>query len=108
MMQLSEVAKVLNSVHIGMDTTILSVGTDSRNIEPGQLFVAIRGEHFDGNQYARDALKKGASAALISDQKISIEPSVLVADTRVALGKLAHYWRNQFACPVVAVTGSNG
>lgn len=108
MMRLSDVAKVLNTVHVGIDTTILSVGTDSRNILPGQLFVAIKGEHFDGNQYAQDALEKGASAALISDQTISVEPSVTVADTRLALGKLAHYWRNQFTCPLVAVTGSNG
>lgn len=108
MMRLSEVAKVLNTTHIGADTNILSVGTDSRNILPGQLFVAIKGEHFDGNQYARDALEKGAVAVLISDPTIKLEPAVLVADTRIALGKLAHYWRNRFACPLVAVTGSNG
>lgn len=108
MMRLSEVAKVLNTVHIGADTTILSVGTDSRNIMPEQLFVAIKGEHFDGNQYAVDAIEKGAAAVLISDQTIKVEPAVLVADTRIALGELAHYWRNQFACPLVAVTGSNG
>jgi UDP-N-acetylmuramoyl-tripeptide--D-alanyl-D-alanine ligase len=108
MMRLSEIAKVLNTAHVGVDTTILSVGTDSRRIMPGQLFVAIKGEHFDGNQYALDALEKGASAVLISDQTISIEPAITVADTRVALGRLAHYWRKRFTCPVIGVTGSNG
>ncbi len=108
MMQLSEIAKVLNTVHVGLDTTITSIGTDSRNIKSGQLFVAIKGERFDGNQYAKEAIEKGASAALISDQTVRIEPSITVVDTKIALGKLAHYWRNRFACPVVAVTGSSG
>lgn len=108
MMMLSEVAKALNTVHIGLDREILSVGTDSRSIAIGQLFIAIKGDYFDGNQYAQDAIKKGAAAALISDQAVTVQPSVLVADTRVALGELASYWRKRFTCPVVAVTGSNG
>ncbi len=108
MMQLSEIAKVLNTVHVGLDTTITSIGTDSRNIKSGQLFVAIKGERFDGNQYAKEAIEKGASAALISDHSLSVEPSITVNDSKIALGELAHYWRHRFACPVVAVTGSNG
>jgi UDP-N-acetylmuramoyl-tripeptide--D-alanyl-D-alanine ligase len=108
MMQLSEIAKELNTPHVGIDAVITSVGTDSRNIEPGQLFVAIKGDHFDGNEYAQDAIAKGASAALISNRTINVQPSVLVPDTRLALGRLAHYWRNRFTCSIVAVTGSNG
>ncbi len=108
MMMLSEIANALNTKVIGNDVNVLSVGTDSRNIEVGQLFVAIKGERFDGNQYAEDAISKGAAAVLISDTGVKAMPAVLVDDTRKALGELAHYWRQKLNMPVVAVTGSSG
>ena len=108
MMMLSEIASALNAQMVGKDVNVLSVGTDSRNIIEGQLFVAIKGEHFDGNQYASEAITQGAAAALISDASVNVSPSVLVDNTRVALGELAQYWRKKFSLPVVAVTGSNG
>ena len=108
MMMLSEIATALNASVIGKDVKVLSVGTDSRVIANEQLFVAIKGEHFDGNTYASEAIKLGAAAALVSDVKVAASPSVLVKDTRLALGELAHYWRQKFDLPVVAITGSNG
>ncbi|MFM9836375.1 MAG: UDP-N-acetylmuramoyl-tripeptide--D-alanyl-D-alanine ligase [Methylophilaceae bacterium] len=108
MMKLSEIAKVLNVPMRGIDVNVRSIGTDSRNIAKGQLFVGIKGEHFDGNSYAAEALKQGAAAVMISSEKIPANPSVKVEDTRLALGTLAHYWRNKFDLPLVAVTGSNG
>lgn len=108
MMMLSEIASALNAQVIGKDVNVLSVGTDSRNVADGQLFVAIKGEYFDGNKFAADAIKLGAAAALISDAEVGVSPSVLVEDTRMALGDLARYWRKKFSLPVVAVTGSNG
>ena len=113
MMMLSEIAKALNATLRGPDVNVLSVGTDSRNIVKGQLFVAIKGEHFDGNAFAVAAIEKGAAAAMLSNANIHAAPgraipSIVVKDTRLALGELAHYWRNQFELPLVAVTGSNG
>jgi UDP-N-acetylmuramoyl-tripeptide--D-alanyl-D-alanine ligase len=107
-MMLSEIANALNAQFNGVDVEVLSVGTDSRNIVNDQLFVAIKGGHFDGNEYAAEAVAKGAAAVLISNEALSITPSVLVQDTRVALGALAHYWRKKFDIPLVAITGSNG
>ena len=108
MMQLSTVAQVVNGTLLGADVAIQSVGTDSRAIVSNQLFVAIKGDHFDGNQFAETAIKQGAAAVLVSDTQAKVRPSILVADTRIALGQLAHYWRKQFDIPVIAITGSNG
>ncbi len=108
MMLLSEVAQALDAQHIGEDVSVLSVGTDSRHIDDGQLFVAIKGDRFDGNVYAAEAIEKGAAAALVSDGNAQASPAILVDDTRLALGALAHHWRQKFSVPVVAVTGSNG
>jgi len=108
MMMLSEIANALNARMVGKDVHVLSVGTDSRHIEKGQLFVAIKGDHFDGNSFAVDAVAQGAAAVIISDAEVKASPAVLVEDTRIALGKLASYWRKEFSIPVVAITGSNG
>lgn len=108
MMTLSEAAAVLNAKQLGEDVRFDSVGTDSRQVEVGQLFVALKGANFDGNQYAAEAIEKGAAAALVSDPTLKGFSAVLVEDTRLALGQLARHWRNQFKMPLVAVTGSNG
>ncbi len=105
---LSDIAKVVDGQMLGSDVLCESVGSDSRNIAKNQLFVAIKGERFDGNTYAAEAIKQGAAAALVSDTKTQARPVVLVADTRLALGQLAKYWRTTFTLPLVAVTGSNG
>ena len=89
---------------------IRSVSTDSRIIEPGCLFVAIRGERFDGHSYIREALDKG-SVLVMAEKGASIPedaPAVLVEDSVKALGELAEYHRCRFHIPVIAVTGSVG
>lgn len=113
MLMLSEIAKAVGGQLIGHDIGMRevlceSVGSDSRNIVKNQLFVAIKGERFDGNAYATEAIKQGAAAALVSDTNTQASPAVLVADTRLALGQLAKYWRATLPLPLVAVTGSNG
>lgn len=114
MMRLSEAAKALNATmlgvheHLGADVDFASVGSDSRNIVAGQLFVAIKGPSFDGNTFATDAIKKGAVAVMVSDKTTEAHPAMLVNDTRLGLGALAKYWRAQFDAPVIAITGSNG
>jgi UDP-N-acetylmuramoyl-tripeptide--D-alanyl-D-alanine ligase len=108
MMMLSEVVMAVNGKLHGADVLIDSVGTDSRRIEKNQLFVAIKGERFDGNQFAGNAIAQGAAAVLISDDNYQARPAVIVNDSRLALGRLAQYWRNQTKSPVTAITGSNG
>ncbi|MDX1915830.1 MAG: UDP-N-acetylmuramoyl-tripeptide--D-alanyl-D-alanine ligase [Methylophilus sp.] len=108
MMMLSEVALAVNGTLRGVDTLIESVDTDSRRIEKNQLFVAIKGERFDGNQFAEDAIAQGAAAALISEESSQARPAVLVKDSRIALGHLAAFWRSKSKAPIAAITGSNG
>ena len=108
MMLLSEAAKAMQASLIGKDSSFNSVGTDSRNITKGQLFVALKGDNFDGHDYAELAIVQGAAAVLVSHQMAGAEPTIVVNNTCLALGKLAAYWRNQFDLPVAAITGSNG
>jgi UDP-N-acetylmuramoyl-tripeptide--D-alanyl-D-alanine ligase len=108
MMMLSEIAKAVSGRMLGADVRCESVGSDSRQIAKNQLFVAIKGERFDGNTYAPEAIKQGAAAALVSDANTLANPAVVVADTRLALGSLAKHWRNKFKLKLIAVTGSNG
>ncbi len=86
------------------------VQTDSRNVAPNQLFFALKGPKFDGNQYAADAVKKGAHACIVDDPIIAQKNTkyFLVDDALQSLQKLANYHRNQFNIPVIALTGSNG
>jgi UDP-N-acetylmuramoyl-tripeptide--D-alanyl-D-alanine ligase len=90
-------------------TAITRVHTDTRTLQPGDLFVALRGERFDGNDLIADAMARGAAAVLAHHGRIPAGVSGLeVDDTRLALGQLAHGWRRHFELPLVAVTGSNG
>ena len=88
------------------------VSTDSRTLEPGALFVALRGERFDGHDHAAQAVARGAVALLV-DHPLDLPgptqvPQIVVAETRRALGQAAAAWRARFELPLIAVTGSNG
>ena len=86
-----------------------SVASDSRNIVKNQLFVGIKGEHFDGNTFALEAITTRCCGSIGSRMTIRKQvPAVVVADTRLALGQLAKHWRQKFKLPLVAITGSNG
>ena len=109
MMSLQEAALGANGVARG-DTQFSGVTTDSRAVNAGDLFVALLGERFDGHAYVGEAVRRGAAAAMVSrpvDGQPPI-PQVIVADTRIGLGRLAASWRGRFAMPLVALTGSNG
>jgi UDP-N-acetylmuramoyl-tripeptide--D-alanyl-D-alanine ligase len=106
---LSEVAAMLGVPYAGTDATVLRVSTDSRNIQPGDLFIALRGEKFDGGAFAAQALQQGAAGVVLdTSQAPDIAAAIRVDDTRLALGRLAAAWRARFDIPVVAITGSNG
>lgn len=89
---------------------ISGVSTDSRTISPGELFVALKGERYDGHDFVRHAASRGALAAVVSRHVARPDgfPLILVDDTLRALGDLAAGWRRRFNPLVVAVTGSNG
>jgi UDP-N-acetylmuramoyl-tripeptide--D-alanyl-D-alanine ligase len=115
LMQLQQVQQWLpGAALVGMPGLGISrVQTDSRSIEPGDLFVALKGEHYDANEFLREAQDRGAAAVLCHcglpvDQYPPQLARVEVADTRAALGQLGQAWRAQFALPLIAVTGSNG
>jgi len=87
------------------------VTTDTRSATIGQLYFALRGEHFDGNQYAHQALDKGCTAAVVDDPSIvdgSDERFILVPNVLNALQSLARWHRRSWDCPVIGLTGSNG
>jgi UDP-N-acetylmuramoyl-tripeptide--D-alanyl-D-alanine ligase len=93
---------------LGQDTGFGAVSIDSRTLEPGDLFVAVKGERFDGHDFASAAIERGAVALLVSQQLPVAVPQVVVADTLEALARGARAWRRQFTLPLVGVGGSNG
>jgi UDP-N-acetylmuramoyl-tripeptide--D-alanyl-D-alanine ligase len=91
------------------DAVITRVHTDTRSIQAGDLFVALRGEQFDGNAFVEDAIAKGAVAVIAQHGlKAKSVQGLEVVDTKLALGTIAACWRAQFDLPLIAVTGSNG
>jgi UDP-N-acetylmuramoyl-tripeptide--D-alanyl-D-alanine ligase len=85
------------------------VNTDTRSIQPGQLFVALKGENFDGNAFALQALEAGACHAVVSDSvPFDDERLTKVPDTLAALQELAAWHRRQLEIPVIGLTGTNG
>ncbi len=86
-----------------------SVSIDTRKIEPGSLFVAIKGDNFDANTFAKEALEKGASFVIIDNPKYFIDDrSIVVEDSLKTLQELAKYHRDYLNIPIIALTGSNG
>ncbi len=111
MLTLGEVADLISdAVVIGdVHTAFEQVSIDSRMVVPGDLFIALTGSRFDAHDFLGDVAARGASAVLISRNTNDWPGAgIRVADTRLALGALAHGWRQRFTLPVVAVTGSNG
>jgi UDP-N-acetylmuramoyl-tripeptide--D-alanyl-D-alanine ligase len=91
------------------DAEFDGVSTDSRNVSPKSLFVALRGERFDAHDFLHEVAAKGVAAVVVEriPEGLTV-PALVVPDTRVALGEMARYWRRRFSLPVIGVTGSNG
>ncbi|MBE0612652.1 MAG: UDP-N-acetylmuramoyl-tripeptide--D-alanyl-D-alanine ligase [Burkholderiales bacterium] len=110
MMDMREAAQGAGGEQRGANARFSAVSSDTRTIGAGALFVALRGERFDGHQYLEAARARGAVAAMV-DQQAGADaplPLLVVDDTRLGLGRLAAYWRSRFTLPLIAVTGSNG
>lgn len=106
---LSQIASQLNgSLHFG-DCRFGRVSTDTRSLQAGDLFVALRGENFDAHDFLTEAAAKKACGLLVEKVNPEIDlPQLQVADTTLALGQLGRINRQQFNGPVIAITGSGG
>jgi UDP-N-acetylmuramoyl-tripeptide--D-alanyl-D-alanine ligase len=105
---LTELARVSGGVLHGEDAAFGIVTTDTRALEPAALFVALRGERFDGHQFVPEALERGAAGALVT-RLVSVPlPQVVVPDVLAGLTAFAAAWRSDFTGTVVGITGSNG
>jgi UDP-N-acetylmuramoyl-tripeptide--D-alanyl-D-alanine ligase len=95
---------------IGASAAFSRVTTDTRDLAPGDLFIALRGERFDGHDFVAQALASGATAALVERAHAQALPGNLIAvdDPLTSLGALAAFWRRRFDIPVALVAGSNG
>ena len=113
MMDLQAAARATAGRLQGDNRSFTGVSTDSRTLNSGDLFVALRGDNFDGHDYLAAAQGRGAVAAIVAaDAAVPSQagglPTIEVADTRLSLGALAAEWRSRFVLPLIAVTGSNG
>ena len=112
-LNLPEAAQVVSGTPLGKDVVFTGVSTDSRTVTAGELFIALRGDKFDGHDFIATAHERGAVAAMVDTAGVASlhgtnTPLIVVENTRLALGALAANWRARFALPVIAVTGSNG
>ncbi|MGH8564601.1 MAG: UDP-N-acetylmuramoyl-tripeptide--D-alanyl-D-alanine ligase [Gammaproteobacteria bacterium] len=106
--RLSEFAGPLSGRIAGPDVAFTGLGTDSRTLGAGELFLALNGPHHDGHEFVAAAQRRCAAAAVVERSIAASLPLLVVPDTLAALGSLAALWRARFPIPLVAVTGSNG
>lgn len=107
-MTLKECADIVQGELIGDNVAFESVSIDTRAIQQGQLYIAIKGHQFDGNEFVEQAAQAGAIAAIVHEGVQTSLPHIVVKDTRLALAELAGAWRKKLALSVVGITGSNG
>ncbi len=112
MMSLMEAALATGGTALYGNPRFEGVSTDTRTIASGELFIALKGENFDGHEFVDAAAERGAAAAMVEQDwaagRSSGLPLLTVADTRLALGYLGAWWRARFDIPLIGVTGSNG
>ncbi|MEL4897331.1 UDP-N-acetylmuramoyl-tripeptide--D-alanyl-D-alanine ligase [Crocosphaera sp. Alani8] len=116
-MILSEIPKILSNTVEKTSTdllqkTINNINTDSRSIQSDDLFIALKGDKFDGHRFVEDAISKGAIAVIV-DHEISVKstkriPQIVVKDTLIAYQEIANWWRHQLEIPIIGITGSVG
>jgi UDP-N-acetylmuramoyl-tripeptide--D-alanyl-D-alanine ligase len=99
----------LSNASVTTDVYVDGLSTDSRNVAAGNLFVALRGERFDAHDFLDQVVARNVAAVMVEQLPAGLNvPALVVPDTRVALGEIGHFWRRQFALPLIGVTGSNG
>ena len=115
MLTVEEILKATSGrlVYGATSALVSGVSIDSRTIKEGQIFVAIKGDNFDGHDFIGDAIKKGASGIVVEEahplsKELNYAPLIIVPDTLSALQEMARFYRDKFIIPVIGVTGSNG
>lgn len=106
-MMLNELFQVLGINKEIKDAVIKNICTDSRKIKKGDIYIALNGKKYNGNDYAIEALKKGALIAVV-DEFIDYDGCIKVENTYLALYKIGNYLRKKYNIPLIAITGSNG
>jgi UDP-N-acetylmuramoyl-tripeptide--D-alanyl-D-alanine ligase len=106
---LAQLIASMDGSRMTRDAAFDSVSTDSRTVQPGALFVALRGETFDAHNFLDQVAAKGVAAVVVEQLPENWTlPAIVAPNTLTALGQVANSWRRQFAIPVIGVTGSNG
>jgi len=110
MMGLGEAAQAIGAQAVGAEVRFRGVSTDTRSVSQGELFIAIRGDRYDGHAFLDAAKERGAAAAMVDERHRGSAPLPLlvVDDTRRGLGRLGAHWRARFQPVLIAITGSNG
>ena len=107
-MSLARIAPLIGARLQGEDQPFAGVTTDSRTVEHGQLFIALRGERVDGHDFLSDVAARGAAGAVVARPVAGELPQLVVEDVEHALGEIARSWRVRCAAKVIGITGSNG
>ena len=113
MFSLSQLSEILNTKPLctskfDINTSVLGITTDTRTIAPGEIFIALSGENFDGHNFVDTAVDRGAIAVIVSRQLNVDVPQFIVKDTLEAYQQIARWWRDRFDIPVIGITGSVG
>jgi UDP-N-acetylmuramoyl-tripeptide--D-alanyl-D-alanine ligase len=107
-MSLAIAAEALKAPLSGEDRHFTGVSSDTRRLQRGDLFIALKGPNYDGVSFLAEAIAVGAVGAVVSRKVVTPLPYIKVDDARLAFGRLANFWRQQFTIPVIGITGSNG
>ncbi|MBE9222684.1 UDP-N-acetylmuramoyl-tripeptide--D-alanyl-D-alanine ligase [Cyanobacterium stanieri LEGE 03274] len=116
-LNIAKISEITESVYEAQDGVIIEqpwegISTDTRSLRRGEIFVALRGENFDGHNFLKEAVTQGAIALIVDENHVSKEafsvPILRVKDSLEAYQKIAHWWREQLNIPIIGVTGSVG
>ena len=107
-LQLKQIAELLQARLLGNDAEICGVSIDTRMLQKGELYIALKGKNFDGHAFVDKAAQAGAVAVVVEQSTATHLPQIIVEDTHLALAELAGFWRKQLPVQVIGVTGSNG
>ena len=107
-MFLKDLAQISKGTLLGESLHVNDFSIDSRSIKKGQLYIALKGDNFDGHDFVEEALKKGASAVVISKDLKGDFPRIVVKDTKEFINSIAANNRKEFKGKVIGITGTNG
>lgn len=108
MSTLSDLSAVVGGSLAGADAEFSAVSTDTRTVQSGDVFFALRGERFDAAEFVAEAAGKGAAGAVVEKPTAASLAQITVPDTRIALGEFAREWRSRCEVQLIGITGSNG